>query len=67
MTYKREVQYAIEVKFIHPFNARNINMLEEVITDNEKLRLATEHSDGFVKAINLNEKQLFGSVAHRKI
>ena len=52
-TYKREVQYAIEVKFIHPFNARNINMLEEVITDNEKLRLATEHSDGFTKAINL--------------
>jgi len=51
--YKEEVQYAIEVKFIHPFNARNINMLEEVITDNEKLRLATEHSDGFTKAINL--------------
>ena len=53
LTYKKEVQYAIEVKFIHPFNARNINMFEEVITDNEKLRLATEHSDGFVKAINL--------------
>lgn len=50
---QKEVLYCIEVKFIHPFNARNINMLEEVIKDNEKLKLALYHSQGFIRPINL--------------
>jgi len=51
--FEQEVLYAIEFKFIHPFNARNKNMIEEVIKDNEKLRLAHIHSNGFIKPINL--------------
>lgn len=51
--FEQEVLYAIEFKFIHPFNARNKNMIEEVIKDNEKLRLAHIHSNGFVRPINL--------------
>lgn len=48
-----ELSFAIEVKFIHPFNARNKGMLEEVIKDNTKLSLARAHTDGFTKTINL--------------
>jgi hypothetical protein len=51
--FEQEVLFAIEFKFIHPFNARNKNMIEEVIKDNEKLRLAHIHSNGFIKPINL--------------
>jgi len=51
--FYREVMYAIEFKYIHTFNARHINMIEEVIQDNEKLRLAHIHSNGFIKPINL--------------
>lgn len=51
--FKRELLYAIEVKFIHAFNARSKNMLYEVIKDDQKLYLAHYHSDGFVKPINL--------------
>jgi hypothetical protein len=51
--FKKEVLYAIEVKFIHPFNARNKNMLYEVIKDDNKLMLAFKNSDDFVRPINL--------------
>jgi hypothetical protein len=47
-----ELIYAIEVKFVHMFNDRNIQMLEEVKSDNEKLRLAI-HNKHCEKAINL--------------
>jgi hypothetical protein len=50
---QKEILYSIEVKFIHPFNARNINMLEEIIKDNEKLNLALYHSQEFIRPINL--------------
>ncbi len=50
---KTELSFAVEVKFIHPFNARNKNMLDEVIKDNTKLSLARAHSSGFTKTINL--------------
>jgi len=48
-----DLDFAIEVKFIHPFNARNKDMLYEVIKDNTKLNLAKAHTDGFTKTINL--------------
>ncbi|GEM_PF-832526 len=51
--FQREVRYAIEFKYIHPHNARNKNMLDEVIKDNEKLKLAYYHSHGFIRPINL--------------
>lgn len=51
--YYEEIRYAIEVKFIHAFNARNKSMLEEVIKDNEKLRLAYLNSNGNIKPVNL--------------
>jgi hypothetical protein len=38
-----ELLFAIEVKFVHLFNARNIQLLHEVKSDNEKLRLAIHH------------------------
>jgi len=47
------IEYAIEVKFIHPFNARNKNMLYEVIKDNKKLEFAKIHTDGYTRCINL--------------
>lgn len=47
-----ELLFAIEVKFVHLFNARNIQMLDEVKKDNEKLRLAVHHKH-CQKAINL--------------
>lgn len=51
--FEKELLYAIEVKFIHSFNARNIKMLHEVIKDDQKLLLASKNSQGFVKPINL--------------
>ena len=51
--FNREIKYAVEVKFIHRFNARNINMLKEIVKDNEKLRLAYLHSNHFIRPINL--------------
>lgn len=47
-----ELIYAIEVKFVHMFNDRNKQMLDEVKSDNEKLRLAIHHKH-CAKAINL--------------
>jgi hypothetical protein len=60
--FQKELLYAIEVKFIHPFNARNKNMLYEVIRDENKLLLAYETSNGFVRPINL----VFCSTAEMK-
>lgn len=51
--FRSELSYAVEVKFIHPFNARNSNMLSEVIKDNSKLKLAKSHTNNSLKAINL--------------
>lgn len=51
--FLRELLYAIEVKFIHSINARQINMLHEVIKDDQKLLLAYSNSDGYIKPINL--------------
>jgi hypothetical protein len=51
--FHREIKYAIEVKYIHRFNATNKNMLEEIVKDNEKLRLALWHSNKFLRPINL--------------
>jgi hypothetical protein len=51
--FKGELLYAIEVKFIHPFNARNVNMLKEVVKDNAKLKLTKIHSGGKTKVLNL--------------
>lgn len=51
--FQKELLYAIEVKLIHPFNARQINMLHEVIKDDNKLRLSHFNSGGFIKPINL--------------
>ena len=48
-----ELLYAIEVKFLHIFNASNSDMLKEVIKDNEKLRLTHIHTNGKTKCINL--------------
>ena len=48
-----ELLYAIEVKFLHIFNAGNSDMLKEVIKDNEKLRLTHIHTNGNTKCINL--------------
>lgn len=51
--FKEELLYVMEVKFLHLFNSRNKSLLEEVVKDNEKLRLAAYHTEGFVKPINL--------------
>jgi len=51
--FYQKVRYAVEVKFVHPANARNKNMLEEIIKDNEKLRLAYCHSNKKLRPINL--------------
>jgi hypothetical protein len=48
-----EIDFAIEVKFIHPFNAGNKQMETEVKKDNNKLHLALQTSDNFIKPINL--------------
>ena len=47
------VEVAVEVKFIHPFNARNKDMLYEVIKDNTKLNLAKTHTDNYIRTVNL--------------
>ncbi|MDP6528274.1 MAG: hypothetical protein QGI43_01070 [Gemmatimonadota bacterium] len=49
--HRQELLYAIEVKYIHLFNAGHSNMLREVAADCEKLHLAHAHSGGFVKPI----------------
>jgi len=49
----KEVLFAIEVKFIHPFNGGNKKMIEEIRKDNNKLQLALKCSDNFIKPINL--------------
>lgn len=55
--FRRELLYAIEVKFLHLFNSRHKSLLDEVIKDNEKLRLAAYASrcktGYYVKPINL--------------
>jgi len=51
--FQREVRYAIEFKYIHPHNARYKSMLDEIIKDNEKLKLAYYHSHGFIRPVNL--------------
>jgi hypothetical protein len=50
---KKEVLFAIEVKFIHPFNAGNKTMIKEVRKDINKLHLALKFSENFIKPINL--------------
>lgn len=50
---KKELLYAIEVKFLHEFNASSKSMINEVIKDNEKLRLAYCHSNRNLRVINL--------------
>lgn len=50
---QKEVLYAFEFKFIHHFNSGHCSMLKEVITDNEKLKLALYHSGHFIKPVNL--------------
>lgn len=52
-SFKKELVFAIEVKFIHPFNARKIGMLHEVIKDDKKLLLAHQNSNGNIIPINL--------------
>lgn len=51
-TKSEELIFAIEVKFIHMFNSGNIQMVNEVLSDNEKLKLAIEHKH-CNRAINL--------------
>jgi hypothetical protein len=52
-SHLHELRFAIEVKYLHVFNVSSSNMLDEVIGDCEKLRLALHHADGNVRAINL--------------
>lgn len=52
-SHARESVFAIEVKYIHLFNARDSQMLREVVADCEKLRLAHHYSEKYVKAVNL--------------
>ncbi len=49
----KEIIYAFEVKYIHTFNARTKEMLNEVIRDNKKLELACITAEGNLRAINL--------------
>lgn len=49
----KEVLFAIEVKYIHPFNAGKREMEEEVRKDNNKLNLALKFSENFIKPISL--------------
>jgi len=48
-----EILFAIEVKFIHPFNAGNRQMETEVKKDNNKLHVALHSSNKFIMPINL--------------
>ncbi|MBK6964906.1 MAG: hypothetical protein IPH20_13460 [Bacteroidales bacterium] len=50
---KEEIMFAIEVKFIHPFNAGNICMETEIKKDNNKLYVALRSSGHFIMPINL--------------
>jgi hypothetical protein len=52
-TNSEELLFAIEVKFIHPFNAGNKDMITEVKKDNNKLHLALRSSGNFIMPINL--------------
>ena len=51
--YKKELSYAIEVKYLQPFNSTNKGMFIEVVKDNTKLALTKIHSNEFTKTINL--------------
>jgi hypothetical protein len=48
-----EVLFAIEVKFIHTFNAGNKTMINEVKKDIHKLQYALKFSENFIKPIVL--------------
>lgn len=50
---QEEVLYAIEVKYIHLFNAGNTSMETEVKKDNNKLHMALQASNYKMKPINL--------------
>ena len=52
-TNSEEILFAIEVKFIHPFNAGNKQMETEVKKDNNKLHVALRSSGNFIMPINL--------------
>lgn len=47
------LNYVFEVKFLHVFNHNYKAMIEEIMCDNEKLRLAYENSNKTIKPINL--------------
>ncbi len=51
--FTKEIPFAIEVKFIQSFNARNIELLRSIIKDNSKLNLTRIHSNCHTKTINL--------------
>jgi hypothetical protein len=51
--FQREVQFAFEMKYFHPFNARNESVIQEIVKDNEKLKLALIFSNYYIKPINL--------------
>ena len=57
--FREELLFALEVKYVHLFNAGSMKMLGEVIADCEKLKLALRHSapsdgeSGFIKPVNL--------------
>jgi hypothetical protein len=51
--FNSELLYAIEVKFLHPFNARSKQMIEEIVRDNKKLELAYLNSEKILRVINL--------------
>ena len=50
---QKDVLFAIEVKFIHEFNAGYKDMKNEVVKDNRKLELALKKSEYFIMPINL--------------
>lgn len=50
---REEIVFAIEVKFIHPFNAGHKRMEAEVKKDNNKLHVALRTSGYFIMPINL--------------
>jgi 16S rRNA G966 N2-methylase RsmD len=51
--FNSEILYAIEVKYLHPFNARSKQMIEEIVKDNKKLSLAFLNSHEILRPINL--------------
>lgn len=48
-----EILYAIEIKYLHRFNYKNISMLDQILMDNEKLSIAQRRTSGFIKPINI--------------